>query len=86
MSKHPMVIRVQLFGSFRDVLDAGHIDVTMPEQATFADLRAEIVRLYPRLGARIGRFPFAVGDGFVRDPAPLRDGMEVTIIGLVGGG
>lgn len=81
-----MVIRVQLFGPFRDVVDRASIDVVLPAAATVADLRAEIVRLHPRLGALIGKFPFAVGDAFAKDSAVLREGAEVTVVGLVGGG
>lgn len=81
-----MVIRVQLFGAFRDVVDQAHIDIVLPEAATVGELRAEIVRLYPKLGVRIGRFPFALGDSFAKDSEVLREGVEVTIVGLVGGG
>ena len=80
-----MTIRVLLFASYADALNASEVAVEMPDGARVRDVLARIKQL--AAGKRIPDRPMvAVNQKYARDDQPVRSEDEVAIIPPVAGG
>jgi molybdopterin converting factor subunit 1 len=79
-----MELNVLLFASWAEALGASEVTLTVPAQATVADvLRAATART---AGRSLPRPLVAVNHKYARPETPVRQGDEVAIIPPVAGG
>jgi molybdopterin converting factor small subunit len=88
-----MVIRILLFGPEAAALQREEVTVTVPEGASWGDLRSQLGSEFPALAPGLAAARFAVngefvpsGPGIAGTSVPLREGDEIALIGLVSGG
>lgn len=81
-----MQITVQFFSQLRDLAGVGERTVNLPEEATVADLLAELYREYPPLEKWNDRILVGAGVDFVRRDYRLRSGESIAIMPPVQGG
>ena len=80
-----MTIRVLLFASYADALNASEVSVEMPDGARVRDVLARIKEL--AAGKRIPDRPMvAVNQKYAKDDQPVTSADEVAIIPPVAGG
>ena len=82
----PIVVQVRLFARARDLAGVGDVTVTLPDGATAADLRRQLVVDYPALHGLLERSALAVNDEFAADDLPLPRRAEVALLPPVSGG
>ena len=81
-----ITVRVLFFASQRDIAGQREAAMTLPVDATVANLWEKIVTQYPRMAGYTGRVLFAVNQEFGTPTTVLRDGDEVAFIPPVSGG
>ena len=81
-----MKIRIRYFASLRDVVGQNEEELTVPEQASVANLRAQLLKSYPQLQAVMERAVCAVNHRYVTADTLLHAGDEVAFIPPTGGG
>ena len=79
-------MKVLFFARTRELAGAGEANVDLPVGATVAELRVELVRLYPALGALLPRCAIAVDDDYAGDDRLLEVGSTVALLPPVSGG
>lgn len=81
-----MKIRVVAFATASDVLGREALELTLPEAAGLAELRAELVARHPNLEVLWERLAVAVDGELARGETRLSDGCEVALLPPVSGG
>jgi molybdopterin converting factor subunit 1 len=81
-----MTIRVRLFARAKDLAGADAVDVTLPPNATVAELRRRLATEYSALGGLLSRCAIAVAGEFVEDSLILSPSAEVALLPPVSGG
>lgn len=81
-----MTVRVLLFARAREVVGTGEVAVTLPSEATVADLRAALTATYPELADVLARSAVAVGEEFAEDGTMIVEGAIAAVIPPVSGG
>jgi molybdopterin converting factor subunit 1 len=81
-----MIVSVKLFARARDLAGAEVVSVTVPDQATVADLRHRLASAYPALRSLLGRSALAVNNEFADDATILLPQAELALLPPVSGG
>jgi molybdopterin converting factor subunit 1 len=81
-----MQITVQFFAQLRDLTGTSERTITLPANATVADLLPQLYQEYPGLEKWDPRILIAAGVEFVRREHPLRPGESIAIMPPVQGG
>ncbi len=81
-----MRTRVRLFGPLARAAGSPQIVVETSHPATPESLRDAAARQHPALAPQIALCRVAVNHTFASAEQPIRDGDEVALVGLVGGG
>ena len=85
MNLLPMEIRVLAFGIVKDIFEGSEKTISLPREATVADLRAALKRSFPALET-LRSWMIAVNSTYADDKLTIREGDEVAIIPPVSGG
>ena len=85
-ARSEMRVRVQLFAGLRDLLGQPQVELDLPQGATIAQLRDQLVQEYPALGPFLPTLVCAVHEEYVPSDYELREGEEVALIPPVSGG
>lgn len=75
-----------VFAGVREAVGQREIELELAEGATVADLRHELVQLYPQLAGIAPSLSVAVNQEYCADETQLAAGDEVAIIPPVSGG
>jgi molybdopterin synthase catalytic subunit len=81
-----MKVSVRLFAGLHDLLGSREVTLELPERATVADLRDRLSRDFPVVTPFLPTLVCAVDEEYVDGDAPLREGVEVSLIPPVSGG
>lgn len=81
-----LTVTVRFFAAARERAKTGAVTLALPDGATVAQLKEELFRRFPAVGALGHQLRFAVDEEFAEDTTPLRDGGEVALIPPVAGG
>jgi MoaE-MoaD fusion protein len=81
-----MNIHVRLYASYRELAGTGHLDVTIADGGTVADLIAQLMIDVPELPPTFKPHLIAVNDEFANPQYPVNDGDEVAMYPPVSGG
>lgn len=80
-----MDINILAFGIAKDIFGGSSIQVTLPNQSTTAQLKAELEIIYPRL-KQLASYMVAVNNEYAEDDGLITITDEVAIIPPVSGG
>ncbi len=80
-----MEIRVLAFGIVKDIFEGSEKIVSLPREATVAELRAALRQSFPAL-ENLRSWMIAVNSNYADDSLPIREGDEVAVIPPVSGG
>lgn len=81
-----MKVSVKLFAAARDAAGTGVVDVSLPQGADVAALRAALADQWPNLALLVERSLVAVNAEYAPRDAPLAPGDDVALIPPVSGG
>ncbi len=81
-----MYVQVQLFAAARDRAGAEKVEVTLPADATVADLRAALVSAHPDLEPIAAHLLFAIEDTYGTDETPIPPDARLACFPPVSGG
>lgn len=81
-----MQLPVKLFARARDLAGAAELSLTLPEDATVAELRRRLAEACPALANLLCRCAVAVDDDFAADSLVLTPASRVAILPPVSGG
>ena len=81
-----MQLRILIFAGVRKALQADHITVDVPKDATVSDVRRALEHEYPQLAPMIRNSQFALDEQFATDTSLVKDTAEVAWIPPVSGG
>jgi molybdopterin converting factor subunit 1 len=81
-----MIVKTQLFASFREAVGSGSVDLELGEPPTVGELLESLRRAHPQLGSTIGSALVAVNLEYVGPEFRLSEGDKVAIIPPVSGG
>ncbi len=81
-----MKIRIRYFASLRDIVGQGEEELNMPEGASVATVRAELLARYPDLQPIMQRCLSAVNRRYVDVETELHEDDEIVFIPPMGGG
>ena len=81
-----MKIHIRYFASLREIVRQGEETLTMPESATVATVRAELVARYPGLQPIMQRCISAVNRHYMDAETVLHEDDEIVFIPPMGGG
>ncbi len=79
-------IRVRLFGSVKEIVGSGEIEVSAAPGATTGSLLAGLIDAHPRLAPWKEYLRVAVNQEYAPVEAPVAPGDEVAVIPPVSGG
>jgi len=79
-------MRVLLFARARELAGVEAVEVTLPPNATVADLRASLAKQCERIAGLVARSAIAVDNQYAADATPLPATAEVALIPPVSGG
>lgn len=79
-------VNVKLFAIARQLAGAGSIELTLPPDATVADVRRSISNAYPALAGMVDQMLIAVDSEYANDETPVTGSHEVACIPPVSGG
>ena len=77
--------KILTFAAATEIVGADYCELELPEGATVADLRAEILSMYPAF-AELLSFAIARNEDYAQDTEVLSPGDELVIIPPVSGG
>lgn len=80
------MVTVLLFATLKDAVGHSQIELTLPENATVADLKRALVLHHPQLQKWLPHVRVAVAQEYAHDNSPVADGAEVALIPPVSGG
>ena len=81
-----MMLDVQLFARARDLAGTSCLRVSLPENATVADLRRRLGENVPSLGSLLAHCAIAVNNEWAADATTLAPEAEVALLPPVSGG
>ena len=81
-----MKVRAELYSRLREIVDASVLELSIPENATVADLFAHLQQRYPQLRDFEKSTLFGIGVDFVDRDFKLKEGDTVAIMPPVQGG
>ena len=81
-----MKIRVLFFATLRDRAGASKAEIELPDGATVADLKAEVLRRYPGVAPVLNHTLVSINQAFAYDEDPVPDGGEAAMFPPVSGG
>lgn len=81
-----MNLKIILFAAARDLCEASEVQVELPASSTIADLKIELVRLFPQLQPLLSRSAISVDQQYVGEELELKASHEIAIIPPVSGG
>ncbi len=81
-----MNVRVKLFAGARQLAGRDTLVVSLPVEATVAELRTAMAQCVPELKALLPQLMFAVDQEYADDDALISEGAEVACIPPVSGG
>lgn len=81
-----MQVRVKLFAAARQFAGSESVEVTLPEQATVADLRLALEQQVPALAGLLKHALFAVNTEYVSSQSLIPPDAEIACIPPVSGG
>lgn len=81
-----ITVHVFLFARVREIVGAPQLTVDLPDAATVADLRKELLARHSSLNHLLQRSALAVDGDLVADNHPLHGAAEVAILPPVSGG
>jgi molybdopterin converting factor subunit 1 len=77
---------VRLFARFRELAGSNAIDLLVPPNATVADVRQELKRVWPDAISLLAASAFAVNDDYATDDCVIAPNDDVALIPPVSGG
>ena len=80
-----MRVTVKMFAAARDAVGPS-VDVEVPDDATIASLRGQLITDYPQLADLIRRAMFAIDATYANDDSVISSVSEVACIPPVSGG
>lgn len=81
-----MNVEVRLFARARDQVGRPVVSLELPDGATVADLRRQLVEDYPALAGLSPHLLVSVGTDYVTDECRVTSGDEVAVFPPVSGG
>jgi len=81
-----MMVRVLFFGPLARELGAREVSVEVGDQATGADVGSRLAAMFPDKGPFFRSARLSVNGVLGRPETPVREGDELAVIELVGGG
>lgn len=81
-----MKLEVRMFAVARDLAGSERISVELPNGATIADLRQQLIEQVPGLAPMAPQLMFAIDEQYSTDTTPLRAEADVACIPPVSGG
>ena len=81
-----MKVRVEFYSRLKEIVDASFLELSIPENATVADLFLQLQHRYPDLRDFEKSTLFGIGVEFVGRDHKLNDGETVAIMPPVQGG
>lgn len=81
-----MNIQIRLFAVAKELMQTDSLKIELPPNATVEEVRAALADHSPQMAELVRHCMFAVDDDYVRNDAPLSNGMEVAVIPPVSGG
>ncbi|MBC7852154.1 MAG: MoaD/ThiS family protein [Pirellulaceae bacterium] len=81
-----MTLRIKLFAIARQRLVRDHVEVTLKDTATVADLRRALAEQFPALADVLPHIRIAINSSYAADSAMIPAGAEVALIPPVSGG
>jgi molybdopterin synthase sulfur carrier subunit len=81
-----MKIRIRYFASLREQTGLSEEILALPDGASVADVRALLLRRYPKIQPVLERSVYAVNRSYVPLETGLHDGDELVFIPPMGGG
>jgi molybdopterin converting factor subunit 1 len=79
-------VRVMLFARARELAGAESLSLAMPDAATVADLRRELIDRCPALTSLLPRCAVAINGNFADDAAEIPPDAELAVLPPVSGG
>lgn len=80
-----MELNLLAFGISKDILGASDLTLELPEGATVADVKQELINRFPEFG-RLKALAIAVNSEYAEDSQALHERDEVALIPPVSGG
>ena len=81
-----MKIRIKLFAAAKELAGADHLEITVPPDATIADVRTAAITAIPHLQQIITHSLWAIGAEYVPDTTPINEHSDIALIPPVSGG
>lgn len=81
-----MTLTVRLFARIRESLGQDTLVIILPDKATIADLRLELIKCFPELATLLAVSAIAINHDFADDARVLASHDEIAIIPPVSGG
>jgi len=79
-------VRAELYSRLKEIVDASVIELSLPENATVANLFEQLKKRYPELGDFDKSVLFGMGVEFVDRNHEIKDGDTIAIMPPVQGG
>ncbi len=79
-------VRLLFFATLKDQAGVAHADLELPENATVADLKAQVAQSYPGTAQMLAHSLIAVNHSYAFDQDPIPDNAEVALFPPVSGG
>jgi molybdopterin converting factor small subunit len=81
-----MIVKVALFASAREVFGGREIELELSPSATVADLKRELIEMYPEARDLVTRSAVSVDHEFSMDATNVNPDCEIALIPPVSGG
>jgi molybdopterin converting factor subunit 1 len=81
-----MKVTIRLFARARDQVGQETVALEVPDDATVADVRRQLVEAYPALESLSPHLLVSVGTDYVTDEATVTSGEEIAVFPPVSGG
>jgi sulfur-carrier protein len=81
-----MKVRVRLFAVARQLAGADSVEITLPDEATAADVRCALVEQWSVLAPLVPHVMLAIGSSYAADTAKIPLGADLACIPPVSGG
>ena len=81
-----MKVKVLFFATLRDIVGTKSLDMDVPARATVAELKAQLIKTYPKLAGMQTSMMVAVNHEYAADEHVIPAGAEIAIFPPVSGG
>lgn len=79
-------MNVLLFARARDLVGKDRVEISLPANATVADLRRMLAEAFPALRPLLAHSAIAVGEDYARDDAIVPPNVDAAVVPPVSGG